>query len=178
MSEDLLPQVGDEQAAEQDSPENDKMDAELARVRKEAANYRVKLREIEAKWKEAEPVLSQYQAQQEAQKTEAQKLAEQLQALRQQLSEQETAAAQAQRLATLTKMATRMGVDPDLVELLDTSKLDLADEKAVNAVLAKLVMRAPATGSNPNRAGSDAETLDARRARLFQRNSRSTLLGG
>jgi DNA-binding protein H-NS len=75
----------------------------------------------------------------------AQKLAEQLQMLQRQLAEQEAAAAQAQRLATLTKMATKAGIDPDLIEYLDTSKLDLANEKAVNEVLAKLAPRAPAT---------------------------------
>ena len=178
MSDELLPPVGDEQAAEQDSTDHDKTASELARARKEAANYRTKLREMEAKWKEAEPVLSQFQAQQDAQKTEAQKLADQLQTVQRQLAEQEAAAAQAQRLATLTKMATKLGVDPDLIEYLDTSKLDLANEKAVNEVLAKLVTRAPAAGSNPNRDNSNVETPEQRRLRLFQRGSHSTLLGG
>jgi hypothetical protein len=65
MPDELLPQVGND-AGEQDSPAPDKTVSELERARKDAANYRTKLRELEGKWKEAEPVLVEFQKQQDA----------------------------------------------------------------------------------------------------------------
>lgn len=179
MSDELLPQAGDDTAVDQASTDTVAV-KELERARKEAANYRTKLREMEAKFKEIEPVLQTYQQQQEAQKSDAQKAMERAAELERRLAEKERAEAEAQRLVKLTRLATKAGVDMDLVDYLDTSRLDLDDEKTTLAVLTKLGRTAAAAGagSNPSRDVPAGESVEARRARLFQRGSRNTLLGG
>lgn len=170
-------QAVEEQAADQES--TGKEAKELERARREAANYRTKLRESEERLKELSPLAEQYRAAQDAQKTEAQKLAEQLQTLQSKLAEQERAAAQAQKLATLTRLATKAGVDPDLVEFLDVSKLDLADEKAIGAVFAKLGSKSGVSASNPGRGGTGGETdEEMRRYYLGGERGRTTIFGG
>lgn len=179
MSDELLPQAGDEAAVDQASTESDKTAKALERANREAANYRVKLREVEAKLKEVEPILTAYQQQQEASKTDAQRAIERAAELERKLAERERAEADAQRLVKLTKLATKAGVDLDLVDYLDTSKLNLDDEKGAVSILSKLATKpVPGARSNPSSEGPGAESIDARRARLFTRNSRNTLLGG
>lgn len=176
--ETVLPPAGDETTP--DPVSDDKITAkELERARREAATYRTKLRETESQLKELQPLVDQFRAAQDAQKTDAQKAIERAAELERRLAEQETAAAAAQRQAALTKLATKAGVDPDLVDYLDTSKLDLDDEKSTLAVLAKLATRAPAAGSNPSRDGSAKPSADELRAELFgNRRGRTSIFGG
>lgn len=175
--ETVLPPAGDEPTP--DLVSDDKTAKELERARREAATYRTKLRETESQLKELQPLVEQFRAAQDAQKTDAQKAIERAAELERRLAEKEAAAAAAQRQAALTKLATKAGVDPDLVEYLDTSRLDLDDEKATLAVLAKLATRAPAAGSNPSREQSGKPTADELRAELFgNRRGRPSIFGG
>ncbi len=179
MSDELLPQAGGEQAEEQAS--SAKSVSELERARKEAANYRTKLRELEGKWKEAEPVLAQFQQQQDAQKSEAQKLAERLAEAERKAADSESAAQRAVREAKLVRLATKAGVDPDVAGLLDLSKLDLDDEKATLETLGKLAAaRQTANGaSNPARNGAQRETDEELRKFYFDGGrSKPTIFGG
>jgi len=180
MSDELLPQAGgDEQADEQAS--SAKAVSELERARKEAANYRTKLRELEGKWKEAEPVLVQFQQQQDAQKSEAQKLAERLAEAERKAADSESTAQRAMREAKLVRLATKAGVDPDVAGLLDLSKLDLDDEKATLETLGKLAAaRQTANGaSNPARGGAQGETDDELRKFYFGGGrNKPTIFGG
>lgn len=177
MEPEATPQAGEPQAAaEQDS--NAKEESELKRARAEAAKYRTQYSELNAKWKEAEPALAEYQKQQEAQKTEAQKLAERIAALEAESAKKDAELSAVQRKAKATVLATKAGVDTDLLDLLDLSKLDLEDEAATLKTLGKLATaRTTAQGaSNPARSGA-AETDEQRRQEIFG-GRRTTLFGG
>lgn len=155
MTEELLPQAGDAQGQEP-SAQDGKTASELERARKEAAKYRTERNELKARLDAAEPVLAQYQEQQSAQKSEAQKLAEQVAAMQKQIADAETAAQRAQREAALTRLAVKANVDPDILPYLDVSKIDVDDEAAALGVLGKLasVRRAATAASDPGRGGA------------------------
>lgn len=181
MSDELTPQAGaDEATGQEPAAPTDKTASELERARREAANYRTKLRELEAKWKEAEPVLTQFQQQQEAQKGDAQKALDHAADLERKLAEKEAAIVRAEREAAVTRLAVKAGLDLDLVPYLDLSKLDLDDEKAALEVLGKLTAaRQPGSASNPGRGGPAPESDDERRSRLITgRGARTTMFGG
>lgn len=181
MSDELTPQAGAETGSDEQASSGDKTAKELERARKEAANYRTQLREMEGKWKEAEPVLAKFREQEEAQKTEAQKLAEQLQALTAQLAEKDAAAQRAQRETQLTRLATKAGVDLDLVPYLDLSKLDLDDEKAALEVLGKLAAarQTASSASNPSRGNATGISDSELRSLYFEGGrNKPTIFGG
>lgn len=180
MSDELLPQAGGEQAEEQASTATEKEASELERARKEAAKYRTQLRDLEGKWKQAEPVLAEYQKQQEAQKTEAQKLADAIADAKRQAAESQTAAERAQRELQVTRLATKAGVDLDLVPFLDLSKLDLEDEPKAMEVLGKLAAaRQTANGaSNPGRGGAQGPTVEELRDTYFGGGRNKPLIFG
>ncbi len=158
-----------------------KEESELARARKEAANYRTKARDFETQLNELKPLAEQFKASQEAQKSEAQKLADQLSAANKLASDNQAAAERATRELQVTRLATKAGVDPDLVPFLDLSKLDLADEKAALEVLGKLAAaRSTANGaSNPGRNGGSGQS-DAELRQFYFGGARSkpTIFGG
>lgn len=176
---DLLPQAGDTPAEDQAS--SAKEESELERARKDAAKYRTQLRELEGKWKAAEPVLTEYQQQKEAQKSEAQKAAEERDAARNEAAQAKAEALRAQQEAKLTKLATKANVDLDLLDLIDLSKLDLDDETGTLAKLSKLAAaRTTANGaSNPGRSGAQGPTDDELRDQYFNGGrNKTTIFGG
>jgi len=152
---------------------------ELEKARGEAADRRVKLRDVEAQLKELQPLATEYQAQQEAQKTAEQKLRDELEALKVDQQKALAAVELAQNQTKLATLAAKAGVDADLVALLDISKLDLEDEEATLNTLKKLITTRSTGGgsSNPadtNRGGveSPADWFKAQTGR------RSTIFGG
>jgi hypothetical protein len=180
MPDELLPQVGND-AGEQDSPAPDKTVSELERARKDAANYRTKLRELEGKWKEAEPVLVEFQKQQDAQKSEAQRLADQVAAANKLAADNQAAAERAQKELQVTRLAIEAGVNLDLVPFLDLSKLDLTDEAKALEVLGKLATakQTANSASNPGRTGAaGADEAELRRIFFGGGRNQPTIFGG
>ncbi len=180
MSDLLTPQAGADTPAEEQAS-SAKEESELKRARDEAAKYRTQLRDLEGKWKAAEPVLTEYQTLKESQKSEAQKLADQLAEANKRAADSDTVAQRAVREAKLVRMATKAGVDPDVAALLDLSKLDLDDEKATLDTLGKLAAaRGTAnSASNPARSGAQGES-DAELRQLYFGGGRNkpTIFGG
>ena len=179
MEPETLPQAGNEQTNEQAS--SAKEESELKRARDDAAKYRTQLRELEVKWKAAEPVLTEFQKLQDSQKSEAQKLAEQLADANKRAAEHESAAQRAQREAKLVRLATKAGVDPDVAALLDLSKLDLDNEKSALEILGKLgTARSTAnSASNPERnGGSGPSDAELRQFYFGGARSKPTIFGG
>lgn len=123
---------------------------ELEKARGEAAERRVKLREVESQLKELQPLAEQFRQQTEAQKSEEQKLRDQLEAMKAQTETAVAAAEQAKKEAKLTTLASKAGVDADLVALLDLSKLDLDDEEATLNTLKKLITTRSTGGGSSN----------------------------
>jgi len=98
--EQTAPQEGEEQTAEELSP--DVLRKQLEKARKEAANYRTKVRELE-------PLASKAKELEEAQKTESQKLAERAEAA-------ERTASEAQRELARFRVLSEVALPPELHE--------------------------------------------------------------
>ncbi len=155
---------------------------ELKKARAESAERRVKLRETEARLKELEPLAAKAREAEEAQKTEAEKLREQLEAVRaEQLKAQAEAELKGKQVKLLT-LATKAGVSPDVVELLDLSKLDLDNEEATLATLKKLSSIKVTGGGASNPAGTQntGPTEQELRFQYFGagRSNRGLIFGG
>ena len=162
------------------SDESTKTASELERARREAANYRTKLRDLEGKWKEAEPVLAKFKELEDAQKSEAQKQADRIAQLEKQAADATASAQAAQRQAKLTVLATKANVDPELIALIDIAKLDLDDEAGTIKTLGKLAVGRQGGGSasNPGRDGGGGGKSDAElRQEIFGNRRTGTLFG-
>jgi chromosome segregation ATPase len=174
------PQAGaDSNPADGQEPEaqDDKTVSELERARKEAAKYRTRAQAAEKQLKDAEPVLAEYQKQQEAQKTEAQKAAERASAAEAKAQEAEAKAERLAKEKQLLRLATRANVDPDLLDFLDLDKLDLSDEAKTLAVLGKLATAKAGGASNPGR-GTAPLSDDEIRAEVYGQRRKSSIFGG
>jgi hypothetical protein len=145
------------------------------------SKLRDEIKGLRAQVKQAEPVLAKYKELEDAQKSEAQRLSDQLAAANKLAADNLAAAQQAQREAQVTRLATRAGVDLDLVAYLDLSKLDLTDEKAALEVLGKLATKSAtaSSASNPGRTGA-AGADDAELRKIFFGGGRNqpTIFGG
>ena len=174
------PQAGaDSNPADGPEPEaqDDKTASELERARKEAAKYRTRAQAAEKQLKDAEPVLAEYQKQQEAQKTEAQKAAERASAAEAKAQEAEAKAARAEKVLALTRLATQANVNPDILDMLDLDKFDVTDEKATMAQLGKLATAKAGGASNPGR-GTAPLSDDEMRAEVYGQRRKSSIFGG
>lgn len=173
MSDELLPPAGNSEPVV--SPEPTITDPTII------SKLREEIKGLKAQVKSAEPVLAKYKELEEAQKSEAQKLADQLAAANKLAADSQAAATQAQREAQVTRLATKAGVDLDLIAYLDLSKLDLTDEVAAMAVLGKLATarQTANSASNPARSNGGKETDDELRSFYFGgARSKPTIFGG
>ena len=166
-----------------DGDSGDTFDAAyVAKLRQEAAKYRTQLREAEGKVKDLTPKAEQLDQLTEAQKTESQKMADQLAKLTAQLDRSVAEADMATKRAALVKLAVRAGADPDIADLLDLSRVDLSNEEATMAIFAKLVPAGRAAGgnaANPARTGANATETDTElRDRFFGGGQKSKIFGG
>ena len=120
-------------------------DTEITKLRQEAAKWRTQYRDAQKQIKTLEPQATAFAELEEANKGEAQKLADSLAALQTQLATAQANASQAQNAQKLTVLATKAGVNADMLQYLDVSKFDLEDEEATLAALSALV---PAKSTN------------------------------
>ena len=156
-------QIGQEPTIEPQAPQDggSEWEAERAKLRQEAAKWRTQLRETEGKLKELEPAAARLQELEEANKTEAEKMAERLAALEGKLTEAQTQAQRAAAERKLTVLATKAGVPADMLQYLDVSKFDLDnEEEALKALSALVPTRQATTGSasNPARGTQNGTT--------------------
>ena len=150
--------------------------AYVRKLRQEAANYRVKLREAEAQVATLAPKATEYEKLTEAQKSDQQKLAEQLANLQQQVAQAQQQATAAQQQATLLRLASKAGVDPDVAALLDISKIDLSDDAKAIATLSQFAKPANSSQVKPGAIGGATEA--ELRAQYFGGKSKSMIFGG
>jgi chromosome segregation ATPase len=159
-------QPGQVPTAEPQEPQaGDSGNDEIAKLRQEAAKWRTQYRDAQKQIKEYEPLATKYSEMQEAQKGEAEKLAERLAALEGQLSQAQAQAERAKNERRLIVLATRAGVSAETLQYLDVSKFDLDDEEATITALSALVPAKPANSggiSNPARASGDNKQEDLR----------------
>lgn len=134
-------------------------EAEIAKLRAENAKWRTQLRDTEGKLKEIEPAAQKLAEIEEAAKSEEQKLREQLEALKAEKLKAQAAAELANKQAKLIAVAAKAGVSPDVVELLDITKLDLENEEATINTLKKLAPAKLTGGGASNPPGEQNGTI-------------------
>jgi hypothetical protein len=147
------------------------------------SKLRDEIKGLKAQVKTAEPVLAKYKELEEAQKTETQKLADQLAAATLKAQESDNAAQRAVREAKAIRLMTKAGVDPDLLDIIDLNKLDLDNEEEALKQLAKLpttsAKQTASSASNPGRNGA-AGPDEAELRKIFFGGGRNqpTIFGG
>jgi hypothetical protein len=160
----------DSQAQPQDGGADSKTfdAAYVEELRAEAAKYRTQLRDAQSQLKELAP---------KAQGSE--ELAAKLAALEADLSAKTAEAERAAKQALLVRIASKAGIDPDIAELLDLSKLDLSDEAKVVEVLGKFA-RPQSNGAQvkPGTVGNTGMTEAELRSTYFGGKSKTTIFGG
>lgn len=179
MADETLGQAPSDAGTQPQDGAGEKFDAKyVEELRQEAAKYRTQLRDTQTQLKELQPKAQQFEQLQEAQKTQEQKLQERLAALEADLAAKAAEAEQAQKRAQVTRLASKAGVDPDIVELLDIGKLDLTDEKKAMEVLGRFARTASGTQVNPDGTSAGGETDAELRARFFGGQSKTRIFGG
>lgn len=169
------------QPAPQDGGQRD-YEAEIRKLRDEAAKWRTQYRDAEGQLKELSPLAQRAKEIEEQQKTEAEKLAERLAGLQSELDQQKAAAALAAKTARLTKLAAAAGVPATMLDYLDVTRFSDDDAEALEAL--KAIIPAPAASNgkttNAGRTGLDQQgsTEDELRAWYQGKGRKNYIFGG
>jgi chromosome segregation ATPase len=155
-------------------------DAEyVSKLRGEAAGYRTKLREMEQQLKQLQPLAQKAKQLEDAQKSESQKLADQLAAITAERDSVKAQAEAAAKQAALIKIAAKAGVAPDVLDLLNVGAFDLSDEQATIDRLKALAPKSAVSGgavSNPARSQGDGQLSPEEWFKNL--NRQNTIFGG
>lgn len=147
---------------ESDQPEEQKtFDLDyVQKLRSENAKYRQRAKDYEAQVKELSPKATELDKLRQSQMSDVEKLTAQVTELQERLAASSAAAERAQKEAQLIRLATEAGIDPEVAQLLDLSKLDLEDKENALKTLSKLAAPKPAaTASNPARGQTPSDQL-------------------
>lgn len=147
-TQDVIGQALSQQAAPAQEAGRD-YEAEIAKLRQEAANWRTQFRDAQKVVSELQPVAEQYEQAKAAEKSEAEKLAEKLANLELQLANTKAEAEKAQRVNRLMALAVKAGVPAEVVKFLDASQFDIDDEEATLKSLALLAPQSKPTSGAP-----------------------------
>lgn len=147
----------------------------VAKLRAENAKHRTNASALKTQVAEMQPLAEKYQQQEEAQKTEVQKALDELAGMRTQLDAANAAVDLANKQQTLLAMASKAGVNADVLPLLNVSAFDLDDEAKTLEALKVLARPGNSGGgaSNPAGKGSQIETMKDKENRLFGGNASS-----
>ena len=158
----------DEAQAQDAGQKQEQFDAAYVKqLRDEAAEWRVKYKEMQAQVKELTGKAG-----------DTAQLSERLKALEAEVAQKAAAAETATRQAQLIRLASKAGVDPDTAALLDLSKLNLEDEKAALEVLARFAKPASGAQVKPGAVGATGLTDAELRQRYFGGQQKSSIFGG
>jgi multidrug efflux pump subunit AcrA (membrane-fusion protein) len=161
-SPDSLPGVGQEPTGEGQEPtpaEDKAFDAKYVEgLRAEAARYRNEAKAAKSQLSELQPLAEKARQLEDANKSEAEKLAQKLADMQAQLNAAQADAARAAAERKLTTLAVKAGVSGDILPFLDVSKFDLENEETTLATLAKLKTPTPANGGGPSNPGRSADS--------------------
>lgn len=155
-------------AAAQAVPAETQESKELSKANAEAAKWRVQLRETEQALKAVQ-----------AQAGDNKALSDQLAKLQADLAAKAAEAETAQKLAYAMRVAAKAGVDPDIVAMLDLSKID-PDEKKASEQLAKLAGAGRGAQVKPGAINNSGDTDAELRAMFFGHGGprKSSIFGG
>jgi chromosome segregation ATPase len=152
-------------------------EAEIEKLRKEAAKWRVQAQETKSKLSELEPAVNRLQELENAQKTEAEKLTDRLAKMEAELTSARAQAETAEKQRRLMALAAKASVPAELLTYLDASKFDLDDEKTTLEVLGQLA-RPKANAGNPSNPARGNLTDADRKALLYGADNRNLIFGG
>ena len=140
----------------------------VATLRAENAKHRTNASTLKKQLAEVQPLAEKFQQQEEAQKTEVQKALDELTDMRSQLDAANVAVDLANKQQTLLALASKAGVNADVLPLLNVSAFDLDDEAKTLEALKVLAKPGNSGGgvSNPGK-GSQIESDKDRRNRIF-----------
>ena len=172
MSDDVITDLESGAAEAQGATAQDK------KLSDEAAKWRTKFRELEAQVKALEPKAAKFDELQEAQKTEAQKMADQLATLTAQVAQAQAQADAATKQANLLRLASMAGVDPDVALMLDISKIDLTDDAKALQTLGKFAKPTNGAQVKPGQVGNTGATEDELRKMYLGGGKPKTLIFG
>lgn len=156
-------------------------ESEIQALRAEAAKWRTQLRDAQGQLKELSPLAEKAKLLEDAQKTEAQKLAEQMANYQQQLNQLQAEKDAVSKRNQLLTMASKAGVNPDILPLLDVNAFDMSDEAATLEALAKLAPIKGVNGgnvANPSRLPNQNLTDDQLRKEIFGNAGKTSIFGG
>ena len=141
---------------------------EVSKANAEAAKWRVQFRETEAALKAMQ-----------AQAGDNKALGDQLAKLQADLAAKGAEAEAAQKLAYAMRVAAKAGVDPDIVAMLDLSKID-PDEKKASEQLAKLAGAGRGAQVKPGAINNNGDTDAELRQMFFGHGGprKSSIFGG
>ncbi len=144
--------------SQEQAPET--FDAEyVAKLRAEAAKYRTEAKTAKSQLSQLQPLADKAKQLEEANQSEAEKLAQKLAEMQTKLDVAQAAAERATAVQKLTTLAAKAGVSSDILPFLDVSKFDLDNETETLATLAKLKTTAAATnGGSPSNPSRNAES--------------------
>lgn len=134
-------------------------EAEIKKLREESAKRRVENNELKRTVSELEPIVDEFNKIKESQKTEAEKQAERVAELEAKLQQQAAAIERQKKEASLLSM----GIQSDVIPLLNVDSLDFSDAEKLTAQLAPFTNKKPAAQTPaPANGGQDkALTLEA-----------------
>ena len=140
----------------------------VAKLNAENAKHRINAKKYKDQLAEVQPLAEKYQQQEEAQKTEVQKALDELTDMRTQLDAANTAVELANKQQVLLALASKAGVNADVLPLLNVSAFDLDDEAKTLEALKVLAKPGNSGGgvSNPGK-GPQIESDKDRRNRIF-----------
>lgn len=156
--------------------------AEIKKLREESAKWRTQFRDAEKQVKALSPAAQKLAELEEAQKSEEQKLKERLAQMEKTTAEAKQAAEIASKQLKLATLAQKAAVPPELVPLLDLSKLDFEDEDATIETLKKFAVKTPSANgggaSNPANPDNTQPTEKQLIDQYFRRAGRGVSIFG
>ena len=140
----------------------------VATLRAENAKHRTKASALKKQLAEVKPLAAKFQEQEEAQKTEVQKALDELATMQQQLETANAAVDLANKQQVLLAMASKAGVNADVLPFLNVAAFDLDDEAKTLEALKVLARPGNSGGSasNPGRS-PQTESDEEKRTRIF-----------
>lgn len=174
-TEELLPDTDQPNTDAQAAPNHE---AEMKKLRDEAAKWRTSYRAEQEKVKQLTPAAEQLAALEEAKKSDVDKLREQMLKLEAQATAATQAAEMADKRVKLLKVATKANISPELADLLDLSKLDLEDEAGTLEMLKKLAPQQTANGGGASNPANAANGVLSPAEWYAKRGAKTTIFGG
>lgn len=160
--------------------EGDGSASELLKLKDEAAKRRIEAKQLREQLAALQPLAEEAQRLKEAQMSEQDKLAKQLQTLQAQLAQEKAAAAQAMKEKTFLALATKAQIPAEMVPFLNLGAFDLEDEATALEQMGKVsaLLKAAVPAISPTNGMRQSGQNPEQELRQFLFGQRPTIFGG